>query len=165
MHKQILFSFLIILQSSYLSAMTPQIEAMILKTKYAKRFAFLPDSSPFKQACSKVNENKEVNGACAILSNFLYCAHHPARANRPQECIEFCREFTSFELGGMNYRSKEALLALQKELSLDPKDLVDFMREMNAQATKKESPHSCKSNPKKMENVSENQEEERPLYC
>ena len=52
------------------------------KTNYAYRFAFLSDVSAIKKACSTIHENQKVNDACAVLSNFLYCMHHPYRPDR-----------------------------------------------------------------------------------
>ena len=140
------------------------IKKMIFKSNYANRFAFLPDSSPFKKACSRINENKEVNGACAALSNFIYCAHHPYRIDRPAECQEFCKEFGSFEFGLPLF--KQTLLALQKELMLDPKEVIDFMRAFALEAESHASSELCSSGNSISNNLNAPmQEEEEILYC
>ena len=117
-----------------------KIEALIFKSNYAQRFAFLSDSSPFKQACSKINENKEVNDACAILSNFLYCLQHPYNPERPIECQEFCKEYFL-----ENPIFKKTVLSLQKQLHLDPKEVIDFMRALTNEAASHKSSELCSS--------------------
>ncbi|CAN5162030.1 hypothetical protein BH09DEP1_BH09DEP1_8020 [soil metagenome] len=140
------------------------VEKMILKSNYAQRFAFLPDSSPFKQACSKINGKKEVDDACAVLSNFLYCAQHPDNPELPAECHEFCKEFGSIEFGYPLF--KQTLLALQKELHLDPKEVIDFIRAFTKEAESRESSELCSNdnNISKKLNTS-TQEEEEVLFC
>lgn len=115
-----------------------QIESIILKSNYAQRFAFLPDSSPFKQACSKIHDSTQINDACAVLSNFLYCMQHPYNPERPVECQEFCKEYFL-----ENPVFKKTVLALQKELHLDPKEVIDFMRALTREAEANKSPELC----------------------
>lgn len=139
MHKSLLIAFIFVFNNSFTIPLTiDENEAIIFKSNYAQRFAFLPDSSPFKQACSKINENKEVNDACAVLSNFLYCIQHPYNPERPAECQEFCKEYFL-----ENSVFKKTVLSLQKELHLDPKEVVDFMRALSSEAEANKSPELC----------------------
>jgi hypothetical protein len=109
-------------------------------TNYAYRFSFLHGYSSIKKACSTVHENKKVNDACATLSNFIYCIQHPYRANRPIECQEFCKDFLP-----SNKRLKRTLFILQKELHLDPKELIDFTQNLMEQIETRKSPELCSS--------------------
>lgn len=131
-------------------------------TNYARRFAFLPDSSPFKQACSTVNENKEVNSACVALSNLLYCAQHPHRMDRPEECQAFCDNLLADSTP--RARFKEILLSLQNELLLDPKEVIDFMRALTKEAEAHEASDLCSKN-KTNWNANGPSEQQEILYC
>lgn len=142
-----------------------KIENILLKTNYASRFAFLPDSSPFKQACSKVNERKEVNHACVALSNILYCMRHPYRIDRPEECQTFCDNL--FANTSSSTLFKETLLTLQNELLLDPKEVIDFMRAITKDAEDYKPSELCSENKINwnLNTTQKEQEDQEILYC